>query len=247
MIKTEIAVISDIHGNSIALKEVLNDIKSRGINTIINLGDSLYGPLDSKGTFDLIIENNIKSISGNQDRFILENLKKESDSETLEFVKSQINSKIIEWLKSLYFDLIFNESLYCCHGTPQNDTLYLLEDLHENYVTVKQETELEKTLIDIQQNIVICAHSHVSRVVKTKTKTIINAGSVGCPAYHDDLPIYHKMENFSPHARYVILKPHKSSIIVEQVSLDYDFEQAAKIAGTNNRPDWVNWIRTGIA
>ncbi len=151
------------------------------------------------------------------------------------------------FLKSLSFELIFEENLYCCHGTPQNDLSYLLEDLHKNYVTVKQEIELEKTLIYIQQNIVICAHSHVSRVVKTKTKTIINAGSVGCPAYDDDLPIYHKMENFSPHARYVILKPYKSSIIVEQVSLDYDFKQAAKIAETNNRLDWVNWIRTGIA
>jgi predicted phosphodiesterase len=51
--KKKIALLSDIHGNSWAFREVLTDIKNRGIETIINLGDSLYGPLDPKGTFEL--------------------------------------------------------------------------------------------------------------------------------------------------------------------------------------------------
>ena len=48
MIDKKIAIISDIHGNSIALSEVLQDIMKKEIDTIINLGDSLYGPLDQK-------------------------------------------------------------------------------------------------------------------------------------------------------------------------------------------------------
>lgn len=38
---TKLAVIADIHGNSFALKAVLDDIDLRGITTILNLGDSL--------------------------------------------------------------------------------------------------------------------------------------------------------------------------------------------------------------
>ena len=56
----KIAFLSDIHGNSWALKAVLNDIKQRGITEIYDLGDSLYGPLDPKGTFHLLLDWNIK-------------------------------------------------------------------------------------------------------------------------------------------------------------------------------------------
>ena len=45
----KIAIISDVHGNSHALKAVLEDIKHRKAEMIINLGDSLYGPLDPLG------------------------------------------------------------------------------------------------------------------------------------------------------------------------------------------------------
>lgn len=105
MIDKKIAIISDIHGNSIALSEVLQDIKKKEIDTIINLGDSLYGPLDPKGTFALLEINNVISISGNQDRIILENLGNKSDLITLEYVKSKLDNKIVDWLKNLTFDI----------------------------------------------------------------------------------------------------------------------------------------------
>ncbi|WP_369593419.1 metallophosphoesterase family protein [Lysinibacillus pakistanensis] len=41
----KIAVLSDIHGNKEALKTVLDDIQQRNIDSIYNLGDTLYGPL----------------------------------------------------------------------------------------------------------------------------------------------------------------------------------------------------------
>ncbi|HEY0054245.1 MAG TPA: metallophosphoesterase [Pedobacter sp.] len=120
-----VAIISDIHGNSWALEKVLEDIESRGIKTILNLGDSLYGPLDPKGTFELISCKglNLLSICGNQDRVILENLELKSNSPTLEFVKSQLDTDIKSWLKSLAFDLNFEDTIYCCHASPASDSI----------------------------------------------------------------------------------------------------------------------------
>ena len=49
-----IAVISDIHGNRLALEAVLDDIRGRGIETTYCLGDLVgYGP-DPNGVIDLI-------------------------------------------------------------------------------------------------------------------------------------------------------------------------------------------------
>ena len=40
---TQLAAIADVHGNSWALDAVLADIARRGIGTIVNLGDCVYG------------------------------------------------------------------------------------------------------------------------------------------------------------------------------------------------------------
>lgn len=245
MTKQEIAIISDIHGNSFALQEVIHDIKSRGIETIINLGDSLYGPIDPKGTFELLQENNVISISGNQDRIILENLSAKSDFITIEYVKSQIDDRVIDWLKSLPFDMIYDDEIYCCHASPQSDFIYLLESLEIDNITIKSKNEIDRLLTDIKQRIVICGHSHVSKIVETDNKLIVNPGSVGLPAYDDDLPVYHKMENFNPRTNYVVLNYKHDSPKIERISLNYDFEKAASLAEVNKRDDWAKWIRTG--
>ncbi len=40
-----LAVISDIHGNLAALEAVLADIKARGVDRTVNLGDCVTSPL----------------------------------------------------------------------------------------------------------------------------------------------------------------------------------------------------------
>ena len=240
----KIAIISDIHGNSLALKEVLRDIKTKGIETIINLGDSLYGPLDPQGTFNLLIENDVLSIRGNGDREIIEHLDDVSPNKTMEYVKSQIDDKTISWLKKLTFDLI-HENIYCCHASPDSDSTYLLEMLKPDCIAIKNCQEINEILKSIKQNIIVCGHSHISRIVKTHNKIIINPGSVGLQAYDDELPIPHKMENFNPNANYIILKLSEEPIKIENISITYDYEAAANMAENNERKDWAKWIRTG--
>lgn len=246
MNKKKIAVISDIHGNSMALTEVIRDIKNRDVDIIINLGDSLYGPLDLKGTFELLVNNNLINISGNQDRIILENLDQDSGSLTLEYVKSQLNDKMIDWLRHLPFDTIIDNEIYGCHATPQSDTNYLLEKLEKDHVAIKNKNEIDDLLKNIKQKIVICGHSHVANIVETGNKLIVNPGSVGLPAYDDEFPIYHTMQNYNPRANYSIINIVEDSISIDRVSLDYDFEESARLAETNKRHDWAKWIRTGI-
>ena len=66
------AAIADVHGNRGALEAVLADIEARGIQTLINLGDDLYGPLDPHGTAALLAQTHALRIQGNCDRLLLE-------------------------------------------------------------------------------------------------------------------------------------------------------------------------------
>ena len=58
----KLAVFTDIHGNLEALKTIINDIKSKNVDEIICLGDTIGLGSESKECLDLIIENNIKRI-----------------------------------------------------------------------------------------------------------------------------------------------------------------------------------------
>jgi predicted phosphodiesterase len=119
--------------------------------------------------------------------------------------------------------------------------------MNPDYIAVKESQEIDEILKDIQQEIIACGHSHIPRVVKTQNKTIINPGSVGLPAYDDELPIPHKMENYNPNANYIILTLSEKPLKIEHVSIAYDYEPAANMAEKNERKDWAKWIRTGIA
>lgn len=57
-----IAVISDIHGNSFALEAVKVDIERRRVDRVVNVGDSVFGPLDPAGTADQLLEMDCISI-----------------------------------------------------------------------------------------------------------------------------------------------------------------------------------------
>ncbi len=46
----KIAVLSDIHGNLPALRAVLADVAREGVDTIVNLGDIMSGPLQPATT-----------------------------------------------------------------------------------------------------------------------------------------------------------------------------------------------------
>ncbi len=66
-----IAVISDIHGNVWALDAVLEDISERNVGCIVNLGDSVYGPLMPTETAEMVLSRGITSVRGNEDRLIV--------------------------------------------------------------------------------------------------------------------------------------------------------------------------------
>ncbi|MEN0099242.1 MAG: metallophosphoesterase family protein, partial [Brucella pseudogrignonensis] len=66
------AVIADIHGNSDALAAVLADIDALNVQTIVNLGDHLSGPLAARETADMLMAREMIAIRGNHDRWLVE-------------------------------------------------------------------------------------------------------------------------------------------------------------------------------
>jgi predicted phosphodiesterase len=89
---------------------------------------------------------------------------------------------------------------------------------------------------------ILCGHTHLQRLVRLASGTIIvNPGSVGLPAYDDDLPVHHVIESFSPHARYGVIEG--TTISFHQV--EYDWNAAAARARELKRDDWARGLAAG--
>jgi putative phosphoesterase len=244
MSDVKIAVLSDIHGNSWALKAVLNDLKQRDITKIINLGDCVYGPLDPAGTLEMIADSNMITISGNEDEILFE--QNQELNNTISFVRNKLNTEQITWLKELPDDLIINDEIFMFHGSPGNKKEHFLEKIGYGSLNSKSDKELKKGLENIKQSIILCGHSHLPELRRFSNGVIImNPGSVGLQAYVDEDTTCHYVANGSPHARYSILKKRDDRWFVEKVEVAYDWEAASKIAIKNGRIDWSDWLRTG--
>ncbi|WP_352309210.1 metallophosphoesterase family protein [Psychrobacter sp. W2-37-MNA-CIBAN-0211] len=258
---TTIAAISDIHSNVFALEAVLADIKRRNINQIVNLGDILYGPIAPKDTYALLMahQNDIITIRGNQDRQIYEATAADiADNATMAFILEDLPKAAIEWMQALPFDYHVREDIYLCHGSPTDDMVYMLENIETGQPIVRDDADILALLNGIESAVIICGHTHIPRTVTLSTgQTIVNTGSVGYPAYEDDLPIAHKMQTYSPHASYALIKcvgaeqgtiqstKQDTSWQVEHIKVPYDYEAAAKLAAMNGREDWAFALRTG--
>lgn len=238
----KIAVISDIHGNKDALKAVLEDVKNRNIDCVYNLGDTLYGPLFPLETFEMIKCIDMKSISGNCDRILLQS---SSENPTVQYVLDNLTEEHKCWLTSLPFS-IQTDDFYFCHASPENDELYMLNEITPNGVTLKQTEEIMNLVKDIPQHIIFCGHSHLPTIVYLpNNKIIINPGSVGLPAYEEVEPFYYKIESGTPFANYTVVEKRNGEWIIEQVSIHYDTMDVIKQSEAQNRSDWARALKRG--
>lgn len=219
----------------------------RGAKDVVNLGDSLFGPLDPAETARRFRALDPQSVRGNQDRAVLEPGPEAEWSPTLRFVREALGQADLEWLERHRPRAeLYNGRVLACHGTPEQDDRYLAERPTEHGVDVKAPEELDAELAGVTAEVIFCAHSHVPRVLWLPGgRLVVNPGSVGLPAYDEDQPYPHVMESGSPHARYAVLSSGERGWRVEQIAVPYDWEQAAKAADRNGRSDWADWIRSG--
>lgn len=242
-----IAVIADVHGNIWALDAVLEDIHSRNVDQIINLGDCVYGPLDPGATAERLNQPNIITIAGNMDTIFTNPPDSAQSSQTFQFVCRHLTPDQLAWLAGLPNTYVLND-VFCCHGTPASNETSLLENITPTGVFLADTEQIANALEGIDATVILCAHTHVPRAVWLPDgRFVINPGSVGVPAYAHDLPYPHKMEAGSPHARYAVVSTSASGCRVEHIAVPYDWNMAASVAQQNGREDYVHWLKYGRA
>jgi len=241
-----IALVSDIHGNLPALLAVVDDIARRGVDRIINLGDSLSGPLLAAETADYLMQQDWLQIAGNHERQLL-HFDPTKGSESDRHALARLTPAMLAWLAQLPTEAhIAQDEVLLCHGTPHSDLQYFLESVETFGARPANAQEVQQRRGGAVAQVICCGHTHVPRLCKTIDGTlIVNPGSVGLQAYDDDHPYPHVIENGSPDARYAIIERSNKDWRAALHCVPYDHESMARLAQENGRPDWAIALRTG--
>lgn len=240
------AVLADIHGNSFALQAVLADMHDLGVTMAVNLGDVFSGPLDARGTAALLLDRGFATVRGNHDRNLLQqDPANMGPSDRCAF--DQLDPAHFDWLRSLPETLTVFGDVFLCHGTPTNDSRYWLEKVAvDGTVEEAPRHEILEQAEGLEASLILCAHSHIPRFLSLPDgRSILNPGSVGCPAYDDDTPVYHVVQTGTPDASYAIAERQASGWTLAFRTIRYDAARASALAIRNGRPDWGRALATG--
>ena len=223
-----LAVLADIHGNLPALEAVLNDTKRHDVDGIIVAGDLTGGPHDVQ-VIQRLRSLNSWMIRGNREEYLLDSDRQPGkhwaflrclyyhlDSDTLSFIESLPDQHVLAMNGA--------EPIRVVHGSPQSSRDMLLPERDTDTLQVFKQAGLLPSNCDpprsvgsafdkIDENVLICGHTHIPWVQRRGRMLALNPGSVGLPI------------NGDPRAQYAILTWHNDHWGTEHRALPYDIEK----------------------
>lgn len=232
-----VAVISDVHGNSLALDAVLDDIARHNVEAILCLGDNVSGPVDPSGSAERLMALGGPMVRGNHDRWTVDPNGLVSGAGAVDhFAHSVLNEAQLGWLASLPKTALHADTFFLCHGTPDDDEGVWLDNFYQGRTTtLPSEAQVTALAEGLNHPVLLCGHTHTARSVRLRDgRLIVNPGAVGMQLVHG-----------SPDARYAIVEQRVSGWHTHFLAVPYDHEAAARRAADNGFPQWAQSLTNG--
>lgn len=175
-----VAVLSDIHGNAYALREVLKEVKKHNVEKLLILGDVVGYYYEPHIVMSMLDDWNTVMIRGNhevllsdiiQGRLSHKEAKKKYGS-GLECALNQLSKKQLKDLIELpdTAETQAGSSIFCMfHGSPMEPNQYLYPDSSNEVLNQ----------CDVGGDFVLTGHSHYEFIYRNNHSLLVNAGSVG--------------------------------------------------------------------
>lgn len=216
---TRIAVVADIHSNVPSLKAVVDDIRDQWVDEVLVGGDLVgRGPQGAR-VVDMIDDLGWPAIRGNHEDYVLEFRRHEVPDEWLSadiwaasrWMASELDDHHVEYIDALPFSCTPRTvaGARLVHGSP---TSY-----HEGIGPWTSDETLREHLDSIDEDLLICAHTHRPLDREVANGRVVNVGSVGLPF------------NGDPRAQYAIFERGKDDWTVEFRQIEYDRDRFLEI------------------
>lgn len=173
-----IALISDIHGNAIALRAVLDAIANEGITRIACLGDVFtMGPHPNEVL--ALLEGRCECfILGNHDEYLFDTQSLSGHTQAPEVISAVDWCRQTLGLPSLPFVqhvrlALGHTDVLLFHGSPSSNNVDL--------VAQTPDAALDAQLGSAQATVMAGGHTHIQMLRQHRGRLLVNPGSVGMP------------------------------------------------------------------
>ncbi len=165
-------VISDIHSNFPALREVMQHLDREGVEEILCAGDIVgYNSMPNE-VVDLLRNRKVLCILGNHDRCVIRADYNSMNALAVAAIRWTAKNLTVEntaFLKNLVDSMVLDDvAMY--HGSPFDPDEYTYEEMVD-----------ERLIVRSGKPLTILGHTHVPFIKKLSSATVLNPGSVGQP------------------------------------------------------------------
>ena len=231
------AILSDVHGNAIALRAVVEELDAGGIERVVCLGDVCQGGPEPETCVDLLQERGWPTVLGNADAFVLDPSTAQGSSEAVSERQLEVRQWTYERLGSSRRDVIAayaptisaqlgdRRDLLGCHAIPA--------DYHSVVLPVAPEDEFRAAFGGTGADVVACGHIHLPYVRRIGASLVLNPGSVGLG--YDQEQVADDVR-FDAWASWVVVSSHDGRLSLDFRRTPFDAQAVADVHLSTGMP-----------
>jgi len=238
-----VALISDIHGNAVALEAVLTDIGRQHVDEIVCLGDVAAGGPQPREALERLRTLRCAVVRGNADDWLLGEMPAEEDEDghrlraIVEWARGQLRDADVAYLESfpptIELDLAKSRRMLCFHGSPQANSDRLL--------ATTPEEELVRLFAGATADVLAGGHTHLQFERRLGGSPLVNPGSVGLPLHADSdarsLPA--RTPRLPRFAEYALVEADEAiGVELRRVPIDVAALERVGLRSSMPYPDW---------
>ena len=238
-----IALISDIHGNDIALGAVMDDICQQQVDLIISLGDVATTGPQPKQVLARLRSSGCACISGNHEAALL-NMDAALEYKlapplipSLHWCAGRLDKEDFDYIQSFmpFIEISpgTDRALLCYHGSPQSNTDLIIAETPPE--------ELDMLMSGRRAVIMAGGHSHIQMLRRHKKTFFLNPGSAGNAFINTPLP--GTAPALLPWAEYSIVYWSGSILSVDSRRVPFDIGALLDVISQSDIPIKSWWLQ----
>lgn len=234
-----LAVISDIHGECLALDQVLQDIRRQGIEQMVCLGDALQGGSQPAETLARLRELNCPVVMGNADAWLITGQQTSAGEEISQKQRevrawslAQLSESDIAFVQqfpsTIEIPLEAGKTLLCFHGSPRSFDEIILPETPADVV--------RQFLGGYDATLLTGGHTHTQQMRRLGNSWYFNPGSVSLPYNWELSDFAQGRMRVDPWADYAIVTSEGASLGITFRHVPFDVNELARIVRASGRP-----------
>lgn len=209
-----VGVISDVHGNKVALDAVLSDMPE--VDALVNAGDVVgYNPWPAE-CVEAMRERGVPTVMGNHDRAVASGTAFRFNSMAaagVDYARERLDEEALAWLERLPDErLACDDRVKLVHGHPEDPDRYTYPD------------EFGPEMLG-DEDVLVLGHTHVQSHATFDEGVVMNPGSVGQPRDADHRAAYAVVD--------------VDDLTVEEHRVDYDVEAVVDAVNEAGLPERI--------